>query len=258
MKKVADRLVETGGEVALGAGRAVANDDPEAVRLVARCHLPLEGEEAAVGRVARRAVEPLVQSCQVLRGRERRGVAVNRHGEDVHVRRERGVRIAVRGESELGPVGRQVEVLATSDGEDGRVEVARRQVADGLRGVGLGEVEDENMRALALLPFGPVAVEEGVREVGLDLVRFAGAGGLLVARGVGAAVRVHVRREDDEAAVLRERGRVDAAREGRLLFGIAARERQEEELRLARARRDEGERLPVRREGGVIVVSVTV
>src|SRR5450830_197771 len=106
-------------------------------------------------------------------------------------------------------------------------------------------MEEEHVRALAVLPLGPVAVEEGVRKMRLDLVRFAGACGLPVARGVGAAVRVHVRREDYEAAVLRERGRVDAAGEARLLLGLAARERQEEELRLAHARRDESERLPV-------------
>jgi hypothetical protein len=80
--------------------------------------------------------------------------------------------------------------------------------------------------------------------------------GLLVAGRIGAAGGRDVGREDDEAAVLREARGVDPAGELRLLLRLAAAERQEEELRVARARRDERERLPVRGEERVLVARV--
>ena len=202
--EVAHVVVERGREVALRSGRAVPQDDPEPVGLVAGRELAREGEEAAVRGVARGAVEALVRRREVPRGGERRRVARDRDGPDVRVRRERRVRVAVRGERELLPVRREIEAAAPSHGEGRRVEVAGRQVADRLARVGLGEVEEEDVRPRAVLPVRPVAVEEGVGEVRLDLVRLPRVGGLLVAGGVGAAGGDDVGGEDDEAAVLRE------------------------------------------------------
>ncbi len=137
--------------------------------------------------------------------------------------------------------------------EDRRVEVAGSEVAEGFLRIGLPKVEDEDVRALALLPFRPVPEEKGVREVGLELVLFARFGAVPVARGVGAAVGKDVRGKDEKPPVSRERGTLDAAGKDGLLFRLAALERQEEDLRVARARRDERERPAVGREERMLV-----
>jgi hypothetical protein len=57
--------------------------------------------------------------------------------------------------------------VSAADLEDRRVEIAGREVAQVLRRVRLVKVENEDVRALALLPSRPVPVEKGVGKVGL-------------------------------------------------------------------------------------------
>ncbi len=132
--------------------------------------------------------------------------------------------------------------MRAAHGEDRRVEIAGREVTQGLVRVRLPKVENENVRAHTLLPFRPVPEEKGVGEVSLDLVLLARFDPLPVAGHVRAAVGENVRRKDEKPAVSGERGTRDAAGERSPLLRLTAVERQKEDLRVAAARRDERER----------------
>ena len=112
---VVDPGVERLGEDAARAGRPVEEGEEEAVRLVAGGPLHPESDRPAVGRVLRRAVEGRVLRGEVLRRLQLLGRPVHRDDEDVDVRREGRVRVAVRREGELLAVGRDVEVGAAAD-----------------------------------------------------------------------------------------------------------------------------------------------
>ena len=226
--------------------RAVVAHQPPAIGLHARLRLRVEGDPLAVGRIGRRAVEAgagrdLLRRCSSVCG----------NGEDVAVRARRFHRIDDGREGDLFPVGRERDRVRAFALQRRHVvvgagrQILRRSAVDG---------DDEQVSALAVSPLRPVAVEQGLGDVRLDLAVLGRLRALRVA-GVVLAVRVDLRRERDPLAVGRPDDVVGAAGEGGEPRGLAARERHRVDRGVAVAARHEGEALAVRRPPRAVVLA---
>ena len=104
------------------------------------------------------------------------------------------------------------------------------------------------MGPLAVLPVGPMAIEQPVGEMDLELRLLSRVVDLLVAGRIGAALGIHVRGESEPAAVRGKERPADSSREVRLLPRLPAVQGQEEDLRGPGAGGDEGQGPAVGRE----------
>ena len=147
-------------------------------------------------------------------------------------------------EDQLLPVRRKVILQTAAELERRRVELAGREIAD-LAG---GHFGQQDMRALAVLPIGPVAIEQAIGHVGLQLAFTPALGDLLVARVVGAAFGVDVARKRDPFPIGRPQRIAGARRYVGDLARLAAGDRQDVQVRIAVAGTREEDELAVARK----------
>ena len=217
--EVVDPVVECPRHDARRAALAVVDRELEELRLVRRRLLRAIGDGAAVGGVLRRVVVAAVRRGDVAR----RGVRRLQIDEpEVGVRRRGRLGIVVRRHGELARVGREGVLQRAAELEAGEVKRARRQVAHLLR----GHVGEQRVRDLAVAPLRPVAIEQRVGHVRLQLPLAPAVGDLLVAGVVGVALRIDVGGERDRLAVRRPERIGDAGGDLRQLLRLAAAERQ--------------------------------
>ena len=235
--EVVDPVVERPRHDARRAALAVVDRELKELRLVRRRLLRPVGDGAAIGRVLRRVVVAAVRRGDVPRRRVRRFQVDD---PDVGVRRRRRVDVVIRRHRELARVGREGVLQRPAQLEAGEVETAGGQVAHRLR----LDVDEERVRGLAIAPLRPVAIEQRIGHVRLELPFAPAVGDLLVAGVVGVALGIDVGGEGDPLAVGRPERVGDARGDGCELPRLAAGERQQIEV----AGADEGDRLPVGRE----------
>ncbi len=241
---LADRVVEPFGQDPAPSRPAIHDRDPEAVRFPPRHSLRAVGEPTPVGGVGGGAVPGLVGGGAVVGPGELVRRAVHRHRPDVGVGRGGLVGLAVRGEGQLFPVGRQRHAEGAAHGERRRIKIARGQVAR--RGIRLRQVVDEDVGALGVAPLGPMPEQEPIGQVGLELRLGAGLVLLLVAGGVGPALDPDIGAHRQHVPIARHRERPHSTRKVGPRVGLAA--AHGEDLRVAIAGGEEVERPAVRRE----------
>ena len=139
-REVVDPVVEALGEDAGLPAGPVEKGEAEAVGLVAGNLLRPPGQVASVRRVARGPVPGRVRLGEVPRRGESLGRALDGDRPHVGVGRGLGVGDALRGEGELLSVRGEGEPPGAGEGEDRRLERARRQVPE----LSAREVEDED------------------------------------------------------------------------------------------------------------------
>ena len=188
-----DPVAEGLGEHARRSGGAIVNGQAKEVGFIAGLLLHLISDVFSVGRVFRMAVEGWIRSGDVAR----RLIAGERHDPHVAVGGRREVAVVIGVEGEFRAVGREIVLQRSTELEGRRIEVTRRQVADGAG----GNVGQQDVCALAVLPFGPMAIEQRIGHVGVERALAPALFDLLVASIVGAAFRIDVARKRDRFSV---------------------------------------------------------
>ena len=151
-------------------------------------------------------------------------------------------------ERELRAIRREIVLQSSAELKGRGIEVARRQVAHRAA----GNVGEKNMRALAVFPLRPMAVEQRIGHVGVERAFAPALFDLLVASIVGAAFGIDVARERDPFPIRRpERIANSRGNIGELSgFATAGGDDVKIVVVTAIARTDEGDRFAVRRKAG--------
>ena len=100
-------------------------------------------------------------------------------------------------EGEFRAIGREIILQGSAELEGRRIEVTWRQVAHGAG----GNVGQQDVCALAVLPFGPMALEQRIGHVGVERALAPSLFDLLIASIVGAAFEIDVARKRDRFSV---------------------------------------------------------
>ena len=206
----------------------VVDRQPEAVRLATGADLQPVGDVAPI----RRVLGILVRGRVVGGDAAGRVIPVQGDEEQVLVGAPGRYRVAVRGDADLPAIGAQGPGLP----EGGMVLPARSErfhlALEGRR---------EELRVLEIAPLGPVAVEQGIRQVGLHGTQGQLLAQHLLFRAVGAGFGKHRGLEHHLVRTGNHPGCLDPRLEGRDLAGLSATGVQSPELAAPLAVRQEVE-----------------
>ena len=149
-------------------------------------------------------------------------------------------------EGEFRAVRGEIVLQGSAELEGRGIEVTRRQVAHRAG----GSVGQQDVCALAVFPFGPVAVEQRIGHMGVERALAPALFDLLVASIVGAAFRINVARKRDPFAVRRPERVGDSGGNVGELPGLATAGGDDVKIVVAIPRTDKGDPLAVGREDG--------
>ncbi len=188
-----DPVVEGRNQALALAVGAVENPQLKEVGLVACPRLRPPGNPAAIRRVFRRSVRSGAGGNAFRLGD---ALSPDAYGKEVGVRRDLRMRSCIPGEDQLLAIGRDVVLIAATDGEGRSIELAGCEIASIA-----GERHIEDVAPRRPLPRLPVAIQQAGDDPRFRRLARLGRALVLDAPGIDAAVRIDVAHDDEAAAV---------------------------------------------------------